>query len=137
MNKIVLDTNVLLVSISEKSSLHWVFKGLLNGDFYLCVTTEILAEYEEVIERHMGHKVAEAVLAVLENLPNIEYITSYYKFNLLKDPDDNKFVDCAISGNADFIISHDKDFNILKDIDFPKVKVLTTDNFKKIFNFYD
>ena len=134
MNKVVLDTNVLLVSISDKSNLHWVFKGLINGDYSICVTTEILAEYEEVIERHMGYKVAEAVLAVLDNLSNITYVTSYFRFNLLKDPDDNKFVDCAVSGNADFIVSHDKDFNVLSKIDFPKVRVLKTDEFKKILN---
>ncbi len=132
MKKIVLDTNVLLVSISSKSKLHWIFKSLLEGKFTLCVTTDILAEYAEIIELHMGILASENALGVLENLPNVEFITNYYKFNLLKDEDDNKFVDCCISANADFIVTHDSDFNLLKNIDFPKVIVLDTIALKKI-----
>ncbi|WP_395052712.1 putative toxin-antitoxin system toxin component, PIN family [Flavobacterium sp.] len=132
MKKIVLDTNVLLVSISSKSKLHWIFKNLLEGKFTLCVTTDILAEYAEIIELHMGILAGENALGVLENLPNVEFITNYYKFNLLKDEDDNKFVDCCISANADFIVTHDSDFNLLKNIDFPKVVVIDTMTFKKI-----
>lgn len=132
--KIVLDTNVLLVSISNRSRLHWIFKKLINQDYTLCVTTDILAEYEEIIEQHMGKATSDSVLGVLVNLPNIELITTYYRFQLLKDEDDDKFVDCAIASNAKFIVSHDKDFNVLKNIAFPKVNVINTDQFAKEFN---
>jgi putative PIN family toxin of toxin-antitoxin system len=132
LKKVVLDTNVLLVSISTKSKLHWVFKNLLEGNYILCLTTDILAEYAEIIEQQMGSFSSESALGVLENLPNVEFITNYYKFNLLKDPDDNKFVDCAISSNADFIVTHDSDFNILRKIEFPKVVILNTSEFKAI-----
>ena len=131
MHKIVLDTNVLLVSISERSSIHWVFQGLLENEYILCVTTEILAEYAEIIERYMGSKVSESVLGVIENLENVELITTYFRFQLLQDEDDDKFVDCAIASNAHYIVSHDKDFNVLKDIDFPKVRVINSANFKQ------
>ena len=136
MKKVVLDTNVLLVSISSKSKLHWVFKSLLEGKFILCVTTDILAEYAEIIEIHMGVLASQNTLGVLENLPNVEYITNYYKFNLLKDEDDNKFVDCCISANANFIVTHDSDFNILKKIDFPKVSIKNTSAFFKYVESY-
>jgi len=131
MHKIVLDTNVLLVSISERSSIHWVFQGLLENEYILCVTTEILAEYAEIIERYLGSKVSESVLGVIENLENVELITTYFRFQLLQDEDDDKFVDCAIASNAHYIVSHDKDFNVLKDIDFPKVRVINSANFKQ------
>ena len=132
--KVVLDTNVLLVSISSKSQLHWIFQKLLNQDYTLCVTTDILAEYAEIIEQHIGAAASNSVLGVLENLPNIEFITTYYKFQLLKDEDDDKFVDCAIASNANFIVSHDKDFKILKKVDFPKVHVINTEEFKEELN---
>jgi uncharacterized protein len=131
LKKVVLDTNVLLVSISSKSKLHWIFKNLIEGKYILCVTTDILAEYAEIIEQQMGVLAGENALGVLENLPNVEFITNYYKFNLLKDEDDNKFVDCCISANADFIVTHDSDFNILKKVDFPKILIKTTDAFFK------
>ncbi|KAF2511325.1 putative toxin-antitoxin system toxin component, PIN family [Flavobacterium foetidum] len=133
MKKIVLDTNVFLVSISSKSKLHWIFRNLLDGKYILCLTTDILAEYAEIIEQQMGITASENALGVLENLKNVEYITNYFKFNLLKDEDDNKFVDCAISSNADFIVTHDSDFNLLKKIDFPKVIIIDTIEFNSIF----
>jgi len=131
--KVVLDTNVLLVSISTRSRLHWIFEELVKERFSICVTTDILSEYAEIVEQHMGHIASESILGVIENLPNVELITTYYKFGLLADEDDNKFVDCAIASNADFIISHDRDFDVLQRIDFPKVTVLDTGQFMHQF----
>jgi predicted nucleic acid-binding protein len=50
------------------------------------------------------------------------------------DPDDNKYPNCAIAAQADYIITHDKHFNILKHIPFPKVICVTLDEFKVIFD---
>lgn len=131
--KIVLDTNVLLVSVSERSPLHWVFQRFVNGDYTLCVTTDILNEYAEKIEEHMGIEVAENNLKTILRLPNIQKVTAYFKWNLItNDPDDNKYVDCAIAANADYLVTHDSDFNILKRIPFPKVKVVNVVEFKEI-----
>jgi predicted nucleic acid-binding protein len=47
--RVVLETNVLLVSISSRSKFHWIFRGLLAGRFQLLISNEILSEYEEVI----------------------------------------------------------------------------------------
>ena len=46
--------------------------------------------------------------------------------------DRNKFVDCAIASNADFIVTNDGHFNVLKNIPFPKVKVISIDDFMEI-----
>lgn len=135
MQKVVLDTNVLLVSISEKSKLHWIFKSLVDKRYELCVTTDILNEYAEIIEQKMGRDVGESVLGMIENLSNTTFITNYYRFQLLNDEDDDKFVDCAIAANADFIVSHDKDFNVLKSINFPSVKVIDTGMFWEILKY--
>lgn len=132
MKKVVLDTNVLLVSISERSRLHWIFEGLVKSEYKICITTDILAEYAEIIEGYMGAEASESVLGFIENMENKELITAYYRFRLLKDEDDDKFVDCAIAADADFIVSHDKDFQILKTIDFPSVKLIDAVQFKEL-----
>ena len=130
--RIVLDTNVLLVSFSRKSKYRWIFDNFLDEKITLCVTTDILIEYEEIIGRYMGKKLASFVLQIIENAPNVEFITKYFKWNLIAaDPDDNKFVDCAIAANADYFVSHDRHFNILARIDFPKIPVITADQLKK------
>jgi uncharacterized protein len=131
--RIVLDTNVLLTSISSKSSIHDVFLNFIEEKYELCVTTEILIEYEEVITRHMGKAAAANILAVIDNAPNVCFITRYFAWNLIAiDPDDNKFVDCAIAADARFIVSEDKHFNVLKEISFPTVQVLKVDAFREI-----
>ncbi len=48
------------------------------------------------------------------------------------DPDDNKFVDCAIASQADYIVTNDKHFDILAQITFPKVEVITIQQFETI-----
>ena len=63
--KVVLDTNVLLVSISRKSPFNWIFQKLIDGAFKLCVTTDILLEYEEIIAQHMGKQFARETSDIL------------------------------------------------------------------------
>ena len=44
--------------------------------------------------------------------------------NITADPDDNKFVDCAIQANARYIVTNDHHYDILRQIDFPKVEII-------------
>lgn len=133
--KIVLDTNVLLVSISDKSKFRPIFDAFLDEVFVLCVTTDILFEYEEIIKEHMGTTAADFVMQLIENAPNVQWVTKYYKWNLIQaDADDNKFVDCAIACDAKYLVSDDKHFNILSRVPFPKVTVLKAEEFKKLIN---
>ncbi|GHU78886.1 hypothetical protein FACS1894145_1860 [Bacteroidia bacterium] len=99
----------------------------------MCYTTEILNEYFEILSRCFSVPVASNIVEEILQSPNTEPITLYYYWNLITaDPDDNKFVDCAICANARFIVSNDKHFNILEEIDFPKVDILTIEEFKEI-----
>lgn len=128
---IILDTNVLLVSISSKSPYHCIFRQLINGTYDLSVTTEILMEYEEVIDRKYNSEVAKDVIRTLLTLPNVQKIIVYYKWNLIEaDSDDNKFVDCAVSANATGIVTQDKHFNVLRNIYFPNVNLISIADFK-------
>ena len=131
--KIVLDTNILLVSFYKKSSFYSIWEGLLLGKYTLCVTTDILLEYEEIITNHINYAVAEMILDAITDLPNLVYVNKYIFWDLIKkDSDDNKFVDCAIACNAKYIVSEDKHFKILKQIPFPKVDVIGIYEFKDI-----
>ena len=132
--KVILDTNVLLVSISSKSPYHWIYEKLINTDFDLGITSEILMEYEEIIGRKYNFSVAKDVIRTLLALPNVEQVTVYYYWNLIEaDGDDNKIVDCAVSCNAKGIVTQDKHFNILKSVDFPNVNVVSVAEFKLMF----
>ena len=134
MEHYVLDTNVLIASISDRSPHHWIWISLTQSkEFVLCVTTDILEEYEEVIQRFYGTETATIAMKVLDNLSNIKFITRYYRWHLIiADPDDDKFVDCAVAAQAQFIVSEDKHFNILKETSFPMVTAIKIDAFKLI-----
>jgi uncharacterized protein len=79
----------------------------------LVLTTDILLEYEEVIGDEMGADIAADLVEFLSLASNIHRITRYYKWYLIvSDPDDDKFVDAAIAGNVDFIVTDDRHFRV-------------------------
>ena len=120
--RIVLDTNCLLASLSRRGAYFNVWRGLQEGKYTLCVSNEILEEYEEIIAQKTNSLIASNVVQTLLNAPSVELIDAFFRFDLIKnDPDDNKFVDCAIAGNATYVVSNDSHFDILKEIDFPKL----------------
>ena len=133
MMKIVIDTNVLVSALSSRSVHHWLIQALLNEQFQLFVTDEILLEYEEVLKSKYSESVAANFLIALNELPNVYFAHVYFRWNLInEDPDDNKFVDCYVAAGALYLISHDSHFSILKSVSFPKVNLLTIDEFKLI-----
>lgn len=69
--RIVLDTNVLLTSFSSRSETHWIWTALIEGKYTLCLTHDILLEYEEIIARHSSVDLANAVTDALLDLPNV------------------------------------------------------------------
>lgn len=81
----------------------------------------------------MGEDAASAVLDGFHLVSNITFVTKYFNWRLITaDPDDDKFVDCAVAGNADFIVSDDRHFRVLAQISFPKVRVISADDFMEI-----
>ncbi len=128
MARLVLDTNSLIQCVAHRSRYHTIWLSLLDGRNRLCVSNEILEEYEEILEWKAGHTFAALAINVIVNNPHTLFITPYYHFNLIKaDPDDNKFVDCAVAGNAKFIVTEDRHYDILRRTDFPKVNIIKLD----------
>lgn len=128
MARLVLDTNSLIQCIARRSHYHAIWLSLLDGRNSLCVSNEILEEYEEILERKASHTFAMLAINVIINNPHTIFVTPYYHFNLITvDFDDNKFVDCAVAGNAKFIVTEDHHYDILQKIDFPKVEIIKLD----------
>ena len=134
-NNVVLDTNCLIASLSKRGNYFKVWKDLQAGKYILCVSNEILEEYEEIIAQKVNPRIAANVIQTLINSPFVRLIDTYFRFNLIEtDKDDNKFVDCAIAANASFIVSEDSHFRVLKDIPFPQVNVIRLSQFMHLLN---
>ena len=130
--RIVLDTNCLLVSVQEYSEYSWLWQAFCDKKFVLCYTDEILNEYQEILSYYYSNAMAKYVVDAILNASHAKPITVYYKWQLITvDYDDNKFTDCAVSANAEYIVTNDKHFNVLKSIDFPKINVIDINAFKK------
>jgi putative PIN family toxin of toxin-antitoxin system len=126
--RLVLDTNSLIQCVSRRSRYHDLWLSFIDGRNQLCVTTEILNEYVEILQRETTENFASIMLEVILNNPNTLFINIFYKFNLITaDPDDNKFIDCAIAAQAKYIVTEDHHYDALRDLEFPKVDIIGLD----------
>jgi putative PIN family toxin of toxin-antitoxin system len=116
---VCLDTGVFLQIFGRKQPFYPILRALLDGRVTLALSTEILLEYEEVTVKLSGDKRWREVVELLGLLAqlhgNIRQIESQYRFGVITaDPDDNKFCDCAIAAEADFVVTEDHHFAALK-----------------------
>lgn len=127
---IVLDTNCLVQMLSVHSPARPAWDAYRQGRYTLCVSDEILNEYQEILERVTNAAVALNVVNAIARSPYTRHYTPHFRFGLIEqDPDDNKFVDCAIIAGADYIVSEDAHFRALRRIPFPTVNVIGLDEF--------
>lgn len=106
---------------------------MLEGRICLCVNTDILEEYEEILAIKTTPEIARNIVEAIANLSTTVFQNTYVHFELLPaDSDDNKFVDCAVASDAKYIVTNDKHFNPLKEIPWPKVEIIKIAEFIKL-----
>ncbi len=132
MRHVVVDTNCLLRMIPIHGRYRQVWEAFLSEKYAICVSNEIIFEYMEILSQKVSAKFAANIVGAILKSNCVKLISPSFHFNLItQDPDDNKFVDCAIIANADFIVSDDSHFKALENIPFPKVTVITLEQFQK------
>ena len=116
---IVLDTNALVQMFGAKSPLLALQQAILNGRVTLAFSTSILLEYEEVLTRYGGPgrwprmwQVLEVTGEIHDTLRRVE--PTYHWRLIVADPDDDKFADCAIAAEAEWIVTEDAHFDVLE-----------------------
>ncbi|WP_295652420.1 putative toxin-antitoxin system toxin component, PIN family [uncultured Mucilaginibacter sp.] len=128
--RIVLDSNVLVASLGMRSRLRPIWQAFIDGRYQLVVSEDILKEYEEILNEHSAPGTAAIVMEIFIESPDVIAQKVYYNWNaILTDPDDNKFFDIAVAADADYLVTNDKHFDAVKNIAFPKVNVITADDF--------
>lgn len=117
--KVVLDTNVLLQILGRFSPYHKIWESFLN---------------EEILKQKASSVIADLFLKTIEFSNNVIKKDPFYKLQLItNDSDDNKFVDCAFATQANFIVTNDAHFKELLNITFPKIPIISLDDFCKNF----
>ena len=134
---VCLDTGVLLQIFGRRQPFYPILRALLDGRITLAVSTEILLEYQEVTTRLSGAERWREVAALLDLLAqlhgNIRHTGPQFRFKVIAtDPDDNKFCDCAIAAEANYIVTEDNHFEVLKTAGY-KPKPIAPEEFIRQF----
>lgn len=128
MQKIVVDTNVLVSALIQRSyPFHIINEIFFDNLIQLCISDKVLEEYYEVLYRDKFFKYRDFVSKAEQLLTDIEEKSTKYqpkiKLQLIKDKDDNKFLELADECHADFLITgNTNDFALLK---YKKTKIVT------------
>ncbi|HNB87597.1 MAG TPA: putative toxin-antitoxin system toxin component, PIN family [Anaerolineales bacterium] len=124
MKRAVLDTNIL-ISSALGGALVLVLEKWDAGVFSVVVTTDILSEYFEVLNRPKFGLKQETIDKITTYIYQFsEFVIPEEKIRFIEDdPKDDKFLEAAIAGNVDFIVSGDKHLLDLKE--FRSVPILS------------
>ena len=133
--KVVLDTNCFISCIGKRSLYRNVFDNFLQKKYTICVSSEILLEYEEKFLEFWGTNVATNLMGTLLTASNTSLHSIFFNFLLVSgDADDNKFADTYLASNADYLVSNDAKVLALQNTAFPIVHVITLQQFSSIFS---
>jgi predicted nucleic acid-binding protein len=79
---------------------------------------------------------ATVVLKIFTTRLNVIFSEPFIKWGLIvSDPDDNKFVDLAISSYSNYLVTNDHHFDVLNQLDFPSIKVVTLNEFQILMGY--
>ena len=131
--RIVIDTNVLASAIVFGGKPAELMQLVLMQTISAVATQEIIAEYQSTIDslfqKYKGRDLffsADSIYSAMEIIP------AQTRVDVCRDPDDNKFISCAIDGQCYYIVSGDKDLLTLKE--YSDVKIVTVAEFFELMN---
>ena len=123
MTRVVIDTSVLIrylikpgVATRELIETRW-----LGDEIHIVTAPELIQELEGVLQRDYvqkliqpaeGQALLDAIRLKAEILPALGSAPSF-----TRDPKDDKFVACALIGNAAFVVTEDKDLLVLETLE--------------------
>lgn len=132
--RIVIDTNVVASAIFFGGKPAELLKlVLLRHSISAVATLEILEEYQATIDYLLGKYNGKKLnFTVVPLFSAMEIINSSSTITLCRDPDDDKFISCAIDGKCLYIVSGDKDLLTLKEVQ--NVQIVNVTNFFRLLS---
>ena len=131
----VLDNNILVSALLVKNSApFWVIKKVEEmGEILYSEAT--LLELNQVLNHKKFIKyftVEEKQEFIVKLIESAELVVIKESIDVCRDPNDNKFLELAVSGDANFIISGDQDLLVLNP--FRNIEIITSNDFLTRFN---
>jgi len=134
--KIVLDANIFISSFFWGGNPRAVLERAIRNIDELYISKEILDEIEEVINRPKFHAEKNAIEFYIKSIEEIAHkiVTKTKLTRGSRDKKDNKYIECALAANADFIISGD--IHLLEIKEYGKIKIVTAKEFLELTYIY-
>ncbi|PIU64516.1 MAG: putative toxin-antitoxin system toxin component, PIN family [Armatimonadetes bacterium CG07_land_8_20_14_0_80_40_9] len=130
MRRIVLDTNIIISGLAWKGKPSKIIDLWKEGKLELCLSGEVLDEYLELLNRKLESSYYKWFVRLIEEAKYVKIVKPGEHFHIIEeDPDDDKFIDCAVESQADFIISGDEHLKKLEE--FQGIPILSPDDFLK------
>ncbi|MBW4601277.1 MAG: putative toxin-antitoxin system toxin component, PIN family [Calothrix sp. FI2-JRJ7] len=132
MKVVIIDTNILVSAVLRGREPRVVIQFIIdNPEFEWIVSTEILAEYKEVLSRKkfkLTSEVKAEWFEIIDTFPTI--IDVNVEIDFPRDSKDAKFLACAVVANADFLITGDSDFTEAQNL--VKATIISVSSFKRL-----
>ena len=125
--KILIDTNILISALFFGKFPKEFLNEVLVKNFEICINDKILDEYEATIHKKiLKKKILDEVLYE-KFLQDVRFFEMKSDLKICRDPDDDKFINCAIDAKAIYIVSGDNDLLTLKN--FAGIEIVTAREF--------
>ena len=125
--RIVIDTNVLISGIIFGGKPSKIIELLFGKKISVFASPEMVDEYKRIYGE-LGERYAKRTHNELNEIINsMNILTSHSHIEACRDPDDNKFIECAIDNRCIYIVSGDKDLLVLEQ--YEDIGILTVSEF--------
>jgi len=124
MDRVVFDTNIYISALLFAGIPRKLLHMADVGAFQLIISKQILAEFRGVLRIKFDYETEQ--LDIMENLLlSISLVVEPKKKinRIIVDPTDNRILECAVEGNADYIVSGDK--HLLQLENYHSIKIIS------------
>jgi len=129
--RIVIDTNVVASAIFFGGRPAELLRMVVQHELSAVATNEIVDEYQATINYLLNkYEDRPLQLSIVPIFSAMEIIPVTSKIEVCRDPDDNKFISCAIDGHCYYVVSGDKD--LLSVEQYADIKIITVADFLKL-----
>ena len=126
--RVVVDTNVLISGVFFGGFPRKILRASVEGRIRACASLEILNEYQEIIREMVQRRQGNIDVSILNPLiQSMEIVEPTSKIEICRDPDDDKFINCARDAQAMYIVSGDKDLLVIQE--FENISIVTAKEF--------
>ena len=125
--RVVLDTNIFISGFRSGGKPKLAFERAMDGTYTLVVTEDLLLEIEDVLSRKFGWPRATVESTLERVVSRAEVVSPEFVLDECADADDNRILEAAVEGRANYIVSGDK--HLLRMKRFRGVEVLTVNDF--------